>query len=138
MPKQMIEVDVPEGWELAGIRQPNGAEYFIDMDGKARMFQPSCIFNGRLAIVRPAWQWPAWLKAPWIAMTPYGNWMAYPCEPTICAPSLAGAPNFECWTWGGKEPAYDFDSKLFAFTPPACEDWRTSKRRNPNLGKEGG
>jgi hypothetical protein len=73
-------------------------------------------------IVRKKWQWPSWLAAEWIFLSPNGKWFATDKEP------VARTANWECL---GVIVCLSFH--MFEFSPPPCDDWRNSKKRNPNL-----
>ena len=123
MGKQMVEVDVPDGWEAVEYRVPVVGETILSSEDP-RTVIPTVgpgYYSARF-ILRPVWQWPAWLKAPWIAMDPDGLWGSFENEPCIESGS---------WICRGAE-SYVFTT-LFDFTPPPCTDWRQSKRKNPNL-----
>lgn len=69
------------------------------------------------------WEWPAWLKANWIAMDGgSGDWIAF----------ISEDPPFidEDGEWVVKEGDW-FDLNFLEFSPPPCEDWEQSLRRNP-------
>lgn len=130
MAKAMVEVNIPDGFELAepATRQPKQGEFYLLIDGVAHQAAST---NGVSApILRPAWTWPAWLKAPWIAMGEGGAWYAFEEEPHV-------SEVHDCWI-GGKGMRIPFSSHasvftFLDFTPPPCTDWRQSKRKNPNL-----
>lgn len=118
-----IEVDVPEGWEFDRFDMPKAGEHWIDGAGMLHCAgfnyaDTACV------IVKKAWQWPAWLKAEWVAMDKDGEWWAYSNEP-FCG-KLPHWENVD----GGENACV---SQLFSFTPPPCPctDWRQSKRRRP-------
>ncbi len=111
MPKQQvtIEVDVPEGYE--------------------GFLRPLTEYDNCYALNwRPVWQWPAWLKAEWIAMDADGVWWAYENEPNV----------FDRATWYAGGSKFEIDPRAFDFTPPPSvdwkhgTDWRQSKRRRPS------
>lgn len=119
MTKQMIEVDVPDGWEAVGYRAPEIGESYLLFDGSVSTVDGVFIYP--VPILRRSWKWPPWLKAGWIAMDRNGHWYAYTHEPTpldIAWSSAGGA------TW--------LSSGALAFTPPPCDDWTKSLRENPN------
>lgn len=119
MPRVPVLVNIPEGYELAC------EEIYLQeiqvtpaTDNRTHVVgMPSYL------ILRPAWQWPPWLTAPWIAMDKGGSWYAYEAEPK--------KEGISCWH-GDRDFAL-LSSHMFAFTPPPCTDWRLSKRKNPNL-----
>lgn len=129
MAKAMVEVDVPDGWELAepAMRCPKAGEHFLlENRNYVGVERASCDFAHDFhAIVRKAWQWPAWLKAPWIAMCgETGHWWGYSNEP--------GPREGSRRRWTGGYETW-LNPQLLDFTPPPCDDWRQSKRKNPNL-----
>lgn len=122
MPKQQItiEVDIPDGYEATGeFRCPELGELYIS---RGQTHQ-ACFQNyaSDHLILRKKWQWPDWLKAPWIAMDSNGTWWAYTQPPTIDGPS-----------WFGGDPVRLSEYHLH-FTPPPCDDWTKSLRKNPNI-----
>lgn len=124
MSKQTIEVEVPSGWEAVAYRRPARGEWILGIaDG-----QPcKCVmenYGDDRVIVRKAWRWPDWITAPWIAMGRNGNWFAFPVEPS--------RENYRDGCWSGGYETW-LNPALVAFTPPPCDDWRQSKRHNPNL-----
>lgn len=131
MAKQMVEVDVPEGWEAAEFRVPRKGETYL---ARIECYVGLQVISSDVpqpfpaVIVRKSWQWPAWLKAPWIAMDEGGDWYCANKEPRLgecdCKHDLAG------WKWG--DWCIHLDSEVVDWTPPPCTDWRASKRRNPN------
>lgn len=133
MSKALVEVELPDGWELAepAMRLPLSGDYWLSPNGVQVMKATSqeevaenvivCWTREPRVILRPAWQWPTWIKAPWIARTEGGSWWAFQGEPTL-----------ETYHWIGNTVT-QLDPKYFDFTPPPCDDWRTSKRKNPNV-----
>ena len=122
MAKQMVEVEVPDGWEVVEYRRPRMGDHYLRA-GLGIQMAP-CDFEYERIIVRKAWQWPAWLKAAWIAMDLDGEWYAWSKLPRI-------ACNTDHWYDGGDLQA--LNPELVDFTPPPCDDWRQSLRKNPNL-----
>lgn len=122
MAKQMIEIDVPDGYEVVDYRKPcPGEEYLSAVDGRVRRVES--IFVDVRPIVRPAWKWPKWLKAPWIALDSDGEWCTHRHEPFV---------RYGLYWDDGHGAATHLDADLFDFTPPPCTEWKQSKRRNPN------
>lgn len=72
------------------------------------------------------WQWPTWLRAGWIAMDSDGKWHAFDAKPTH--------NDADWWveSYARADGGVRLASELFDFTPPPCDDWKTSLRRNPN------
>jgi hypothetical protein len=130
--KALVEVEIPDGWELADsrMRQAQPGESFLVANGDVRTVHPSNATECRRlrVMVRQAWNWPAWLKAPWIARTPSGKWCGYEFEPRLA--NGPGGPNTMWQCYGKHGPIWD---AFIDFTPPPCTDWRESKRKNPNL-----
>ena len=128
MPKQQItiEVDIPDGYEATGeFRCPNVGEYWI-----YDHCLPACglgfvLPHSPRLILRKTWQWPEWLKAPWIAMDKNGEWYAYKEQPDLM-------DCFVTWQSSGPSSLVLIDCLLFDFTPPECTDWKQSLRKNPN------
>jgi hypothetical protein len=129
MAKAMVEVDLPDGWELACayLRKPKEGEDILS--GKCRPFVARLRDEDQYAVViRQVWQWPDWLKAPWIAMNRDGEWFAHQLEPEV-------RWNSEWISDGDRRILSGDKSHVFAFydfTPPHCNYWRQSKRKNPN------
>ena len=123
MPKQKIEieVDIPDEYEATGeYRLPLRGEHFLASDGHVYRADFNYM-SAAYPIVQKAWQWPEWLKAPYIAMSPTGWWYAYRYIPFHVGDD-----------WSGDWEYLD-DDDILNFTPPACDDWRESLRKNPNL-----
>lgn len=114
--KTTIEIDIPDGWEFVRWGMPELGDRVIYFPGLVATPDDSCRFP--MVIVRPAWQWPEFIKADWLAKDASGQWYAYESEPTICGLS---------W-YGGALTR--ISSEAFNFDPPEC-DWRQSKRRRP-------
>jgi len=125
--KVQVWVDIPDGYELAcaEMRPPNDREMFISERGYVERFNKGVKLGPRI-IIRPAWQWPNWIRAEWIAMDSDGLWWCYTVE-----------PNIYCDEWRSCELAVNLETALLDFTPPHCTDWRTSKRRNPRTKNHG-
>lgn len=121
MPKQKIEIelDVPDGWELTGeFRKAEVGEYSITADEPLHKW--TIPTSSSYFIVRKKWQWPEWLKAEWIAMDRNGRWFGYDRKPDRTSQD-----------WYGCGGLYT-NLLLTDFTPPPCDDWKQSLRRNPN------
>ena len=121
-----VRLEIPIGWEYVGFRPAKSGEHVLHVapgncvasHHKSRSQSPLCCF-----IVRPAWQWPSWLKARWIAMDMGGRWYWYENEPDH------EDPRDLVWRSNGE---YERLSTTFMdFTPPPCTDWRESLRENP-------
>lgn len=126
MPKQQItiEVDIPDGYEATGeFRSPGLDEVYLQRgEVKRSRFDH---YASDFVIVRKKWQWPDWLKAPWIAMDKNGEWYAYKEQPDLM-------DCFVTWQSSGPSSLVLIDCLLFDFTPPECTDWKQSLRKNPN------
>lgn len=121
MPKQTVEVPVPEGWLIAAYRVPLEGEHYLH-DGEA-VEALTDFTDDRLVLVAD-WRWPSWLKAGWIAMDKDGQWYAYNDEPVIDDAA-------EYWFADADYGEALIDPDMFRFDPPTCDDWRTSLRQNP-------
>lgn len=125
MPKQTLELEVPEGWELTGeYRAPKPGDYFINSRGRVFDYCSTQLTTPK-PIVRRVWQWPEWLKAGWTAMDKNGIWWAYTEKPRVSGNG---------WTSPGIGIYEVINSQLLDFTPPPCDGWRQSLRKNPHLG----
>lgn len=113
MPKQMVEIDVPDGWDVDYAELEHG---FSQSDGLV-------MIRGINLHLRKSWQWPSWLNGKWLFMVPSGEWYASESEPLLRC-------NQENWdiVRGG---ACSLSKRFFDFTPPPCTDWKTSLRKNP-------
>jgi hypothetical protein len=127
MAKQTLELEVPEGWELTG-------EYRFSRDGEHFLTSLGKVVKHRLSdaipriIVRQDWQWPEWLKAPWIAMDKSGDWFAYDGKPVL------GQQSSISWKPQIDSGCSILDPSMYTINLPACEDWTKSLRKNPHLG----
>ncbi len=108
-------------WEPVAYRRAKRGEFFASENSGAVLQSDFDYEVTRMLIVCPVWQWPAWLKAEWIAMDSDGRWFAYKREPD----TVGGE-------WRSGEFASFLRGDLVDFTPPPCTDWTQSKRRNPN------
>ena len=108
MPIEMCPIDIPDGWEFV--------EAWVARD----IFKKGDISIS--VIVRPAWQWPEWLTAGWIAMDESCEWYAFEYEPD-CEDAAV-------WdSYNGSR--IKLSGPLLPFIPPACDDWTKSLRKNP-------
>lgn len=121
----------PAGFEFTGeYRKVKPDEWALTQQGKAFQYRNSPGFDtfDMFFILRKSWVWPAWLKAPYIAMDDAGDWYAYPSKPVIYQ-GIASV-------WSNQHPQVSAEAltrgKLFDFTPPPCSYWRESLRKNPN------
>lgn len=123
MDKLTITLTAPKGYEFTGeIRQATKGEHYYYLFGSDRGTVAECgsFTDYKYPILRPTWQWPEWLTAPYIAMDEDGNWYAYLVQPSMKSTS-----------WCGGTCSY-LGEGLNAFIPPPCTDWKQSLRRNPN------
>jgi len=121
MPKQTLQIDVPEGWRIARYRTPLEGEYYLH-DGEA--VEAMVDFTDDRIVLVADWRWPSWLKAGWIAKCELGEWKAF----NEC-PMRSDFHN----EWFSVLDAYGtlLDPDLFRFEPPPCDDWKQSLRQNP-------
>lgn len=124
MPRTQIEIDIPDGYELAcdHMRHPKAGDWFLDSTDLS-VVQSPCDRVGLRVIVRPAWQWPAWLKCDWVAQNKDGRIAIGTGQPEILERIWGAVPDGEV----------DYvDAKCIAINLPPCTDWRQSLRLNPN------
>jgi hypothetical protein len=133
MPLQKFEItaDVPSDLEPTGefrVAALN-VDSFIGDNGMIcrgtpdRMCGPLTTIGPRI-ILRPAWQWPEWIKpGTWLAMDSDGVWSLSSQEPKADP----------CGTYWFVEKGVMAEVKtaLVDFTPPPCTDWRQSLRQKP-------
>lgn len=124
--KVELEIDVPEGYEVVRYGLPKEGEVYLAACRKkpkiTKAFRDYEVANK--IILQPIWEWPAWLKAPWIAMDEDGMWWGYQEEPQVVKDSWESRLN---WYFNlNAEWATDF-------TPPPYTDWTKSLRKNPHL-----
>lgn len=124
--KALVEVEIPDGWELAceRMRPPTPGEYFW-MPHFSRPWEaglPKHHTQPKI-IVHQKWTWPSWLQANYIACNRGGYWWASMQEPQL--------DHTDCWVWSGREEIFCLSNGHVDFTPPPCTDWRQSKRKNP-------
>lgn len=123
MPKQTIEVDLPDGYEPTGeVRPPKVGDHYLNYWREVHLSDRDFYADQYRVIVRPVWKWPEWLKAPYIAMDSDGLWWAFAVKPM---------PEFGCWQANGR-PYMRLKNEFTDFTPPPVDDWRQSLRKNPN------
>lgn len=127
MSEAFVKVQIPDGWELAcdEMRPPKQGEFYLIARDEVQ-----CRAAGELhlaiprVIVRRKWEWPAWLKAEWLFQTNTQKWLATSVMPVLCD---------SYWYLAGEYFTLDMDA--LDFTPPPCDDWRLSLRRNPAFGQ---
>ena len=119
MPVQMCPIDIPDGWEFVKLKELMHGDTYLSMTGEVGIADRSDEYNKHVRVIlRPAWQWPEWLTAECVAMDSGGVWFSYQYEPR---------KTHTGWVLGG-----DFHRLvLTAFTPPPCDDWTKSLRKNP-------
>jgi len=126
MDKLTITLTAPKGYEFTGeIRQATKGEHYYYLFGSDRGTVAECgsFTNYKYPILRPTWQWPEWLTAPYIAMDCDGAWYSYMSEPVKSHTANVWAGNFVRCISGGH----------LAITFPPCDDWTKSLRKNPNV-----
>ena len=123
MPKTTIsiEIEIPNGYEFVRLGQmydTSKGEVAVNLPQIEDSLEPAFV------ICRPEWQWPAWLKARWIAMEQDGRWFAYSVKPKL---------KRECWCADNRERLGNISNPDFvSFDPPNCDDYTLSLRENPN------
>jgi hypothetical protein len=136
MANALVEVEIPDSFEFIRVGVPKAGEQFLCQDslgsclGSLGTHSEARPYDVRV-IVRPAWQWPAWLACDFIAQEMDGHWHGYAMrhQGHELAANIDG--------WDGWLTRWDLDyfasGRFLNFTPPPpCTDWRQSKRRNPN------
>ena len=74
MAKQMIEIEVPDGWEVDGVF--DAADYWRESDpGRDKVVR---------LLLRRKHVWPAWLPPGWVAVDPNGMAWWYGLKPDRC------------------------------------------------------
>ena len=124
MAKQLVEIDILDGWEFVRFGGVAEGEWFIDESDEYPRQATREIATLHIVIKKVVpWEPPAFLKPGWIAMDANGTWWWYEYEegeePTrgLCS-----------WEFEGN----NMDGlENFNWTPPQCDDWRKSKRRIP-------
>lgn len=123
-----IEIDIPDGFEATGeFRIPDERnEYWLSSGGElCGPHNGMATVCGNRIILRKIWEWPTWLKMPYIAMDKDGLWFAYSCMPM---------KNTHRWYTRGI--ARSLPSDCFDFIRPPCTDWTLSLYRNPNINEQ--
>lgn len=143
MPKTKVELEInlPEGYEFVRYGTPKKGEWFMAHAANSTAVQSKLNWvsdfesNKRFILqpVAPPWDWPTWLKAPWIAMDKSGEWWGYEARPTVKG-SYWGKRNEDV---SDPYPKYDdIPFWMLDFIPPTCTDWTKSLMRNPHLPRE--
>lgn len=133
MGKQMqITVDIPDGYDFVRYGSPMKGENYLCRDGAVCVAVDDFDPGVKYVIVRPAWVWPAVIKAPWIAMDENGLWYAYDGEPHVRGADEYQRQPATCWSCGNVRYTA-IQQWAIDFTPPPTTDWKSSKRKNPNL-----
>lgn len=131
-----VEVEdgvIPEGKELVriGRRIAKGDQFLSYPCGQLLTAEYDFDAMRSVMIVRDKWEWPEWIRAPYIAMDSDGDWYFFASKPIATKTQwLHEISNIEgrlLWS-SGESDSWNFTS----FTPPPCTDWRQSLRRNPN------
>lgn len=123
-----IEVDVPDGFELAGFRKPQAGEYGLDiLDGSIIGVIEYVVCSskqvGDVVILRrkPEYKWPDFIKSGmYLCMNSQGTWRLSEHEPTL---SLYG------WVSGTGNMIQT--SNFIMSTPDTPSDWTKSLIRKP-------
>lgn len=125
MPQITVKAEIPEGFELAcdHLRSAGPGDSYVTNEG---LLTPPlwsrAHTSGKYIIVRPVWQWPAWLTARWLFRRHNAWWFASDSRPE--------------WVSGycvdGDGVCRQIHDDVIDFTPPPCEDDRSSLRENPN------
>ena len=115
MKTETIKVQIPDGWELVTeeVAEIKHWSYFIKNNGEL------------IGVVYPRielrkveeWKQPDFLKPGWIAMDANGKWCWYGDE-----------PSHHSNAWNVDDGGILYLGQI-NWTPPACDDWRKSKRR---------
>lgn len=123
MPTVSVKVEIPEGYELAcdTLRIVSRGEEFVQPDGELGRWIYGDVSGCPYLIVRPAWQWPEWLKCRYIVYTIRGKWLA-----TNFLPRLHNS------AWHADGVFVELSPAILDFTTPPCDDFRESLRENPN------
>lgn len=123
MPTVTVKAEIPEGYELAcdEMRPARYHEDYLTTDGYVTTWTFTKPTKENFIIVRKSWQWPSWLTARWLYRV-CGQWWASNIMPR---------DDGHRWQWTG-EFRVCLGEQLLDFTPPPCEDDRTSLRENPN------
>ena len=119
-----VKIEIPAGWELAceHMRCPEPGDWWLDEFGCPHDCRPAQV--RKRVIVRPAWVWQKWLKADWLCMASSGRWFASSGRAPKIIENHGG--------WWLASGCVLVSGGEFDFTPPPCDDWRMSLRRNPN------
>ena len=128
MAKQLIEIDVPDGWEAVAFRHPILGEYFIP-DADQRYAMPierdkHYVPVGNRVIVRKVWQAPDWIKP--------GTWLFAPDQDQLEAGIWLNSlerPHLETYRFHATAPYSVLNSKTLDIDFPVCKDFRNSLRQ---------
>lgn len=122
MPKQMVEVDVPEMWEAVEVRAPRlGEQFFLSPNQMPALATREYHFSESRIILRPAWQWPAGIKAEWMAVeSRHDRVILLDAEPTL-------SEDGHYRSAGGRISILDPAHIAFDLPPE-----KNAKRQNPN------
>jgi len=118
MPKQMIEIDIPEGYEFLKVDIPKQGDLYLERLGRHGATKAHINFvEEKFIILREAWKPPTFLKPGWIAMDDDGFWVWFDTEPVLGSRS-----------WVAPRPRTLYHIK---FDKPTVSSWQESKRRIP-------
>ena len=117
MPKHMIEIDIPEGYEFLKIDIPKKGDFILERIGSRKATEAHLNFiEEKYIILQQTWSPPDFLKPGWIAMCSSGFWVWYKQEPILGH-----------HTWVGSADSYALAHVIF--NKPHCSSWQESKRR---------
>jgi hypothetical protein len=125
--KVELSIDVPDQYEFSRLLKKDTAselQYLALEDGEIILETISFRGEPYWVVVRKAWQWPKWLTANYIAMDGDNQWWAFTGQPEQ-------NPDEEEWYPRGEKFSL-LDSCFIAFSPPPCNNWQESLRKNPN------
>jgi len=112
MRQETIKVQIPDGWELVTEEIRIGVGH-----APCALAGGEVAFYPKIAIRKvEEWKQPDFLKPGWIAMDEDGSWYWSVEEPI---------QNRSDWETSGRNIYLAFTN----WTPPACNDWKKSKRR---------
>ena len=109
MRQETIKVQIPDGWELV-------TEEIVIHRGQRENDVSFAYPEIKLRKVEE-WKQPDFLKPGWIAMDEDGSWWFYKND----------EPRIHLHRWRNNSRPNQIDD--FNWTPPACNDWKKSKRR---------
>jgi len=116
-----IEWPAPDDFDertIVAFRPPRRREKYLSYGGEVCVLL-SDMDDGFRPIIDD-WQWPEWLTAAAVVLTPHGCWIA-----------TERVPRCDGLAWSGCGSVVDF--RLTTFSPPPCDDWQKSLRVNPKF-----